>query len=227
VSPSTVSPTRRARAGGSGRAGAGNAAARKRLARRRRIRRGLVVVVALAVVGVIVVMTAPLAKKAVNDLGLPLSHASTIRQQASAKHLSPALVAGVIYAETKFDARTSPAGAVGLMQIEPETALFLAKRSGATTFNTSDLNHPAVNIAYGCYYLRYLMNEYHGKVVLALAAYNGGETNVNKWVSEARAHGHTLTIAAIPFPETRAYVSRVLHAAGEYRRHYAHQLGYD
>jgi len=186
------------------------------------------VVVALVVIGVVVVMTAPLAKKAVNDFGgLPLSDSSIIRQQAAAKHLSPALVAGVIYAETKFDARTSPAGAVGLMQIEPATALFLAKRSGATTFNTSDLNKPAVNIAYGSYYLRYLLNEYHGKVVLALAAYNGGETNVNKWVSEARAHGRTLTISAIPFPETRAYVSRVLHAAGEYRRHYSHQLGYD
>jgi soluble lytic murein transglycosylase len=197
------------------------------LTRRRRIRRGVAVLVAMAVVGVIVVMTAPLAKKAVNDLGLPLSYSSVIRQQAAAKHLSPALVAGVIYAETKFDARTSPAGAVGLMQIEPATALFLAKRSGATTFNTSDLNHPAVNIAYGCYYLRYLLNEYHGKVVLALAAYNGGETNVNKWVSEARAHGHTLTISAIPFPETRAYVSRVLHAAQDYRHRYASQLGYD
>jgi soluble lytic murein transglycosylase len=227
VSPSTVSPSRRAGAGQSGRRGAANAAARKRLVRRRRIRRGVAVLVAMAVVGVIVVMTAPLAKKAVNDLGLPLSYSSIIRQQAAAKHLSPALVAGVIYAETKFDPRTSPAGAVGLMQIEPATALFLAKRSGATSFNTSDLNHPAVNIAYGCYYLRYLLNEYHGKVVLALAAYNGGETNVDKWVAEARAHGHTLTISAIPFPETRAYVSRVLHAAGEYRHHYARQLGYE
>jgi soluble lytic murein transglycosylase len=226
VSPSTASPTRRARGGTSGRAGAANAAARRRRVRRRRIRRGVAVLVALAVVGVIVVMTAPLAKKAVNDLGLPLSYSSIIRQQAAAKHLSPALVAGVIYAETKFDARTSPAGAVGLMQIEPATALFLAKRSGATTFNTSDLDDPAVNIAYGSYYLRYLLNEYHGKVVLALAAYNGGETNVDKWVSEARAHGHTLTISAIPFPETRAYVSRVLHAAREYRHQYAHQLGY-
>ena len=106
----------------------------------------------------------------------------------------------MIYAETKFDARTSPAGAVGLMQIEPATALFLAKRSGATTFNTSDLNQPAVNIAYGSYYLRYLLNEYHGKVVLALAAYNGGETNVNKWVSEARAHGRTADDLRDPVP---------------------------
>ena len=184
--------------------------------------------VAMAAVGVIVVLTAPLATKAVKEFtALPLSDASIIRQQAADKHLSPALVAGVIYAETKFDARTSPTGAVGLMQIEPGTALFLAKRSGATTFKPSDLNIPAVNIAYGCYYLRYLLDEYHGSRVLALAAYNGGETNVNRWVTEARAHGRTLSISAIPFPETRDYVSRVLHAAKEYRHHYASELGYD
>jgi soluble lytic murein transglycosylase len=226
VTPSTVSPARRSRAGASGRSGRADEADRRRVSRRRRIRRGLFVVVVLAVIAVIVVMTEPLARKAVNELGLPLSHASIIRQQAAAKHLSPALVAGVIYTETEFDPRTSSAGAVGLMQIEPQTALFLAKRSGATSFNTADLNHPAVNIAYGCYYLRYLLNEYDGKVVLALAAYNGGETNVDRWVAVARAQGHSLTISEIPFSETRAYVSRVLGAAREYRRKYAHRLGY-
>ncbi|HEX5193255.1 MAG TPA: lytic transglycosylase domain-containing protein [Solirubrobacteraceae bacterium] len=205
-----------------------NAAARKRIARRRRIRRGALVLVAMAIVGVVVVLTAPIAKKAVKELTtLPLSHASIIRQQAADKHLSPALVAGVIYAETKFDARTSPAGAVGLMQIEPQTALFLAKRSGATTFTPSDLNTPSVNIAYGCYYLRYLLDEYHGSRVLALAAYNGGETNVNRWEAQAEAKGRALTISAIPFPETRDYVSRVLNAAEQYRHHYAHELGYE
>ena len=180
----------------------------------------------MAIVGVIVVLTAPIARKAVNEFGLPLSYASIIRQQAGEKHLSPALVAGVIYTETKFDARTSPAGAVGLMQIEPATAEFLARKSGATSFHPSDLDEPGVNIAYGSYYLRYLLDEYHGSRVLALAAYNGGETNVDRWVAQARARGHRLTISAIPFPETRAYVSRVLHAASEYRSRYAKQLGY-
>jgi soluble lytic murein transglycosylase len=227
MTPSATA-TRRPDRRGSGGAGRMSAAARRRTARRRRIRRGALTLVAMAVVGVIVVLTAPLATKAVRELtSLPLSDAAIIRQQAAAKHLPPALVAGVIYAETKFDARTSPAGAVGLMQIEPETALFLAKRSGATTFSPSDLNTPSVNIAYGCYYLRYLLNQYHGSVVLALAAYNGGETNVDRWVAKARAHGHTLKISAIPFPETRDYVSRVLGAAKQYRHHYAHQLGYD
>jgi soluble lytic murein transglycosylase len=183
-----------------------------RSARRRRHRLGLVL--GLVAVAVIIMVSMPLARRAVNDLGLPLRYAATIRAQAAQKHLDPALVAAVIYAETKFDPRTSPAGAEGPMQLEPATALFLAQRSGGTLFHTADLNHPATNIAYGSYYLRYLLNEYHGSEVLALAAYNGGETNVDGWEAGARAHGHTLRISEIPFPQTRAYVAKVLGAQG-------------
>ena len=168
----------------------------------------------------------PLAKRAVNEFGLPLRYSATIRQQAAEKHLDPALVAGVIYAETKFDPRNSPTGAVGPMQLEPGTALDLARRSGATTFTTADLNTPAVNIAYGSYYLRELLNLYHGSMILALAAYNGGAGNVDKWERNAEADGHALRISEIPFPETRAYVDRVLNAQKEYRRTYPRQLGY-
>jgi len=135
-------------------------------------------------------------------------------------------VAAVIYAETKFDPRTSSAGAVGLMQLMPETATFLAKRSGATTFTTADLGTPQVNIAYGSYYLRYLLDEYGGSKVLALAAYNGGETNVNRWLAAARSQGRRFTVGDIPFPETRAYVEKVLGAQRDYRHTYRTQLGY-
>ena len=110
------------------------------------------------------------------------------------------------------------------MQVMPQTAEFLARRSGATNFTTADLGTPQVNIAYGSYYLRYLLNEYHGSITLALAAYNGGESNVDRWIAEAHADGHTLTVNDIPFPETRAYVTRVLSAEGEYRSKYAAQL---
>ena len=180
--------------------------------------------VGVGVVVVGVLLTMPLLRKAVNDLSLPLNYADVIRRQAAEKHLDPALIAGVIYAETKFEPRDSSAGAVGPMQIMPQTASFLAHRSGATTFTTADLNTPEVNIAYGSYYLRYLLNEYHGNLILALAAYNGGESNVDRWEADARARGHTLTVADIPFPETRAYVGRVLHFKQEYRRKYADQL---
>jgi soluble lytic murein transglycosylase len=179
---------------------------------------------ALAIVGIVRVL--PLAQRAVNDLGLPLDYPAIIRQQAADKHLDPALVAAVIYAETKFDPRTSSAGAEGLMQLMPQTATFLAHRSGATTFTTADLATPEVNIAYGSYYLRYLLDEFHGNTAEALAAYNGGEANVSRWISEARADGRPFRVVDIPFPETRDYVQRVLQARSRYRQTYAGQLGY-
>jgi soluble lytic murein transglycosylase len=197
---------------------------RRRTAARRR--RSLLAIVGAGILVAAVVLALPLARKAVNDLGLPLQYQDVIRQQAADKHLDPALIAAVIYAETKFDPSTSSAGAQGLMQILPRTAEFLAHRSGATTFTTADLQTPEVNIAYGSYYLRYLLDEYRGDTKLALAAYNGGEANVDRWVAAARARGRALRIIDIPFPETRAYVVRVLAARTAYRHTYASQLGY-
>ena len=193
--------------------------------RRRRAMAGTFAAVGILVVAIVLAM--PLFRAAVNDIdGLPLSYSDVIRQQAADKHLDPALVAAVIYAETKFDPRPSSAGAEGLMQILPQTAEFLARRSGATTFHVSDLATPEVNIAYGSYYIRYLLDEYHGSTMLALAAYNGGETNVDSWLATARDRGRTLTVQEIPFPQTRAYVEKVLKAQRDYRRTYASQLGY-
>jgi soluble lytic murein transglycosylase len=184
----------------------------------------LLILIAIVVVAVLVT---PLAKKAIQKLTLPLPHQyqALIRQQAADKHLDPALVAAVIYAETGYDPRTSSAGAEGLMQIEPETAEFLAHKSGATTFHVSDLSTPAVNIAYGSYYLRYLLNEFGNNKVLALAAYNGGDTNVHSWMARLSS-SQTFTVKDIPFTQTRDYVAKVLKAQREYRTKYASQLGY-
>ncbi len=158
---------------------------------------------------------------------LPLSDASVIREQAAAKHLDPALIAAVIYAETKFEPRTSSAGAEGLMQIEPETAEFLAKLSGGYSFTTSDLGTPKVNVAYGSYYLRYLLDHYEGNEMLAVAAYNAGITNVDEWQARAQKQGKSLDVEEIPFSQTREYVRRVEGAQREYRALYAKQLGID
>jgi soluble lytic murein transglycosylase len=217
MTPPTATATRRP-------AAAPSAGVRRRAVARRR-RRLLLATVAGAVI-LLGVLVAPLARKAVTELGLPLRYSEVIRQQAADKHLDPALIAAVIYAETKFDARPSSAGAEGLMQILPQTATFLAHRSGATTFRTADLGRPQVNIAYGSYYLRYLLDEYHGQLVPALAAYNGGESNVDHWLAKAGVAGDRLPVADIPFPETRAYVQRVLQARRDYRRTYPLQLGH-
>ena len=191
-----------------------------------RRRRRLVVLAAVLVLGgLAAVLLLPLGEKAVREVTLPLRHEDIIRQQARAKHLDPALVAGVIYAETKFRARRSPAGAEGLMQITPDTARFIAHRSGGTSFRESDLSDPQINIQYGTYYLRYLLDRYGGNETLALAAYNGGEGNVDSWLVKASKRAQQFTTDDIPFPETRAYVERVQQARSDYRDTYAHELG--
>jgi soluble lytic murein transglycosylase len=157
--------------------------------------------------------------------GLPLSNASVIREQAAEKHLDPALIAAVIYAETKFDPRPSSAGAQGLMQILPATAYFIAHLSGGYRFTASDLATPRINVAYGSYYLRYLLDHYSGNEMLAVAAYNAGLANVDSWVGRANAAGTRLAVADIPFSETRAYVQRVLQAQRAYRATYPRLLG--
>jgi soluble lytic murein transglycosylase len=200
---------------------------RARQARAARRRRQLLGVLAFAaVVGLGALLLRPLFTSAVHDLTtLPLRHQETIRAQAGDKHLDPSLIAGVIYAESKFNDSTSSAGALGLMQLLPSTAHFIADRSGGTRFTTEDLSTPEINIAYGSWYLRYLLDRYGGDEVLALAAYNGGMGNVDRWVAEAGARGEALEVADIPFPETRAYVERVLGARRDYRRTYPDELG--
>ncbi len=93
------------------------------------------------------------------------------------------------------------------------------------SFQTGDLATPSVNIAYGSYYLRYLLDHYGGNEMLAVAAYNAGLTNVDEWVARARAEGRELTVEAIPFAQTREYVRRVLSAQRAYRATYAAAAG--
>jgi soluble lytic murein transglycosylase len=188
-------------------------------------RRALGSLVAVALVALTVAVAVSALDTAVRRVGLPLRHASIIRQQASLKHLDPALIAAVIYSESKFDPRPSPAGAEGLMQILPETAYFIARRSGGSQFTASDLATPSINVAYGSYYLRYLLDHYGGNEMLALAAYNGGIANVDGWVARAEAAGKPLTLPDIPFSETRVYVLRVLEAQQAYRARYPRELG--
>jgi soluble lytic murein transglycosylase len=196
-----------------------------RAARRRAIlRRGAVAVAALA--ALVGVMLTPLFHHAVREIDLPLRHEDIIRQQAHEKGIDPALIAAVIFAESRFrDGQRSTAGAEGLMQLTPATAQDIARRSGGTNFVLDDLATPQVNISYGAYYLRYLLHRYGGNETFALAAYNGGEGNVDRWIAAAQSRHQALTIDAIAFAETRAYVERVEHAKARYRRTYRHELG--
>jgi soluble lytic murein transglycosylase len=164
-------------------------------------------------------------ENAIREVTLPLRHDDIIRQQAREKHVDAALIAAVIYEESKFRDRTSHAGARGLMQITPRTADFIARRSGGVRFTQDDLATPQINIAYGTYYLRYLIDRYGGNQELAIAAYNAGETNVDRWVRAAGGPGDFDVDRDIPFPETRHYVHGVEKHRKQYRDNYAHDLG--
>jgi soluble lytic murein transglycosylase len=193
-----------------------------------RRRRTLAIGAALLVgVSIALVALAPEVKQGIQELTLPLRHEDIIRQQARDKNLDPALIAAVIYQESKFQDRTSSAGAKGLMQILPGTAQFIAHKSGGTAFELHDLGTPQINIAYGSWYLRYLIDRYDGNETLAIAAYNAGENNVDKWVKRAGGDRSFDPSADIPFPETRHYVASVKEHEKLYREKYAAELGLD
>jgi len=151
-------------------------------------------------------------------LWYPLRYSAIVRGHAGHYDLDPALLAAVIEAESKFNPDVhSSAGAVGLMQLTPATAKGIALYTGGHHFRLSDLTNPEINVRYGAWYLRHLLDHYHDNERLALAAYNAGEENVDRWQSEHQG---------IQFEETRDYVKKVERLKKIYRRAYASQLGY-
>lgn len=148
-------------------------------------------------------------------LRYPLHYSQYLRVHAQEHELDPALLAAVIYQESKFDASArSSSGAIGLMQLTPKTAKGIAIRTGGHAFRTSDLLNPEINIRYGTWYLDNLFKKY-GSEKLVLAAYNAGQGNVDRWRA---AH------EGIQFSETRAYVDRVEDLKSIYRRAWRSQL---
>jgi soluble lytic murein transglycosylase len=148
-------------------------------------------------------------------LRYPLAYEPIIRGHAANYRIDPALLAAVIYQESRFRAHArSSSGAIGLMQLLPETASGIALRTGGSRFRVADLYDPEINVRYGSWYLRHLLDKY-GDERSALAAYNAGQDNVDRW----RASG-----TGIAFPETRHYVNRVEHLKTLYRRGYRDRL---
>jgi peptidoglycan lytic transglycosylase len=148
-------------------------------------------------------------------LWYPLRYETIVRGHARNYSLDPALLAAVIYQESKFKADAeSKSGAIGLMQLLPDTAKGIALHTGGSAFRVADLYDPEINVRYGAWYLRHLLRKY-GEERTALAAYNAGQDNVDRW----RRDG-----LGIQFPETRAYVNRVEDLKQIYRDAYGDEL---
>jgi len=148
-------------------------------------------------------------------LRYPLHYDAIVRGHARNYRLDPALLAAVIYRESKFHVHArSSSGAIGLMQLLPATAKGIAIHTGGTRFQVSDLDDHEINVRYGAWYLRHLLDKYDDERT-ALAAYNAGQDNVDRWRAEGRG---------IAFAETRHYVKSVEHLRTLYRRAYHARL---
>jgi len=216
-----MSATVRARRAGARKSGSRARSQGRTPAGSRRGRRTLVIggTLLVAGLGAFLLVNSGRFQRTLEEFTLPLRHEDIIRQQAADKGVPADLIAAVIYAESRFRDQTSHAGARGLMQITPSTAKLIESLSGGQTFKFDDLSDPDINIRYGTFYLRYLLDKFDGNEVAALAAYNAGETNVIAW------GGSSLQLDDIPFPETRGYVEDVLDKRDDYARHYRQELG--
>jgi soluble lytic murein transglycosylase len=179
--------------------------------------------VRLAVIGTLAVMVAAFAVYVLEAeprwyerLRYPLRYEQIVVGHAENYRLQPELLAAVIYQESKFDAKAvSESGAVGLMQLLPATAQGIADRTGGSGWHERDLVDPELNVRYGAWYLRHLLDKY-GDEKLALAAYNAGQANVDRWRQEG---------SGVQFAETRHYIARVQDLKVVYARAYPEELG--
>lgn len=154
----------------------------------------------------------------------PFTHREVVVEAAEENHISPALVAGVILAESKFNERAQSApGAIGLMQLMPDTADWIVKSMKDPNVTDADLKEPATNIQIGSWYLAYLLKQYNGNEILALAAYNAGRGHVEEWMHQNDWDDSFSDVDKIPFPETREYVKAVLANEAQYKELYMGQ----
>lgn len=149
----------------------------------------------------------------------PLHYRDVVYRHATQHQLDPLLVTAIMSVESSFNPRAvSSKGAKGLMQLMPPTAEWAAAQMGMEPFSEDMLFDPDINVSIGVWYLANLRRLFDGDMALALAAYNGGRANVLRWLEEETWSGTIEDADDIPFPETRAYVRKVLHRYEWYRR---------
>lgn len=164
----------------------------------------LIIFVILITIAISVSLASPYIQKAL----YPLKYATEIDKYSKKLDLDPYLISAIIYEESRFkkDSRSS-AGAIGLMQIMPETARWIGSRSEIDV-DEGSLLVPEENIALGTWYFSWLLDKYENET-LALAAYNGGDKNIDMWLEENDNISDEKFIEKIPFKETKDFVERV------------------
>ena len=193
---------------------------RKRRNNKKIVRAVIAALVMLAVLCVLAYYLNRVAEKRAYRLLYP----DLVMEMSAEYNVDPYLVAAVIHCESSNNKEAvSPVGAMGLMQIMPDTGGWIAEKLEMEGFDQQQLFEPEINIRFGCWYLDYLSKKFNGNRTSVLAAYNGGPGNVEKWLADDRysADGQ---LTDIPFPETERYIEKVQRAYEKYLTLYKKEL---
>lgn len=188
--------------------------------KRKKTWNGRIIIVAVLVLVAAIVISL-FALRAARRAAYPLTYLNEVSAIARTYDLPVSLVMGVIHTESSFDEKAvSSAGAVGLMQIMPDTGQWISGKLDIDDFDASMLLEPTVNIEMGCWYIRYLYDAFDGDINAVLAGYNAGQNRVRKWLEDSSytdGNGH---LATIPIEEAKDYVEKVLYAQKNYQQIY-------
>lgn len=151
----------------------------------------------------------------------PYPYREIVETNAAAFGLDPLLITAVMRTESKFEPRAvSRKGALGLMQIMPSTAEWIAPRLGVNNFRAEMLFEPEINIRFGSWYLAELETEFEGRLDVVIVAYNAGRGKVRGWLANGVWSGCFEDKENIPYAESRIFLRRVRHAYAQYIRLY-------
>ncbi len=176
--------------------------------------------VALGIAIIILALLALVGYPYVKKWAYPLEYEDYIVQYSEENDLDPYLVCGVIHTESHFDVDAkSRVGAIGLMQIMPETGEWIAKKMPLENYSEEKLKDPETNIKMGCWYLKYLLDKFDGDLTLVLAGYNAGPNRVAQWLDDEK-YSEDGKLTNIPYQETEDYVKKVQNAREVYKSYY-------
>lgn len=196
---------------------------RVRAARRRRQRRRTLLAIFASALIVLIALGAwaLFGRDRIDFSRYPMTYAPEIRAAAAEFSLDPAYVASVVLAESSFDAEAvSSAGAIGLMQIMPDTGEWIAGKLEDEPFDVQRLYQPEVNLRYGCWYLRFLLDRYDGDMYTASTAYHQGQGRVDQWLEDPQYSQDGRTLTAISSAVTDTYVNRIMESYANYQELY-------
>lgn len=149
-------------------------------------------------------------KNEILKLFYPIKYSEYVYKYSTQYDLDPFLVFSIIRVESNFNSQAqSKKGAKGLMQITDKTGEWAAKEIGVNNYTSDMLFDPKYNIMFGCWYFNNLIKQFNGNIVLALAAYNGGSGNVEKWLKNKEYSSTGEYLDKIPFGETERYIIKV------------------